>query len=51
MSKADRTEDDLVLDGVTGYRFEESELDSLISAMERKINESQEVLDLMSQKS
>jgi len=51
VSKADGTEDDLVLDGVTGYRFKESDLDSLISAMERRINVSQEELDMMSQKS
>jgi glycosyltransferase involved in cell wall biosynthesis len=39
VSKADGTEDDLVIEGYSGYRFEEHDLNSLISAMERRILE------------
>ena len=48
VSKADGTEDDLVIEGVTGYRFTENDLSSLISAMERKINEKQDKTDQIS---
>jgi glycosyltransferase involved in cell wall biosynthesis len=51
VSKADGTEDDLVIEGVTGYRFKESDLGSLVSAMERRINEKQVKLSKMSEKS
>ncbi len=42
--KADGTEDDLVLEDLTGYRFRENDLRSLMEAMERRINESPENL-------
>jgi glycosyltransferase involved in cell wall biosynthesis len=48
-SKADGTEDDLVIEGVTGYRFNENNLDSLTSAMERRINEKKDKVELMSE--
>ena len=47
-SKADGTEDDLVVEGVTGYRFIENDLDSLVSAMERRVNEKKDKAELMS---
>jgi glycosyltransferase involved in cell wall biosynthesis len=47
-SKADGTEDDLVYEGVTGYRFKENDLDSLMSAMERRVNEKKDKVELMS---
>jgi glycosyltransferase involved in cell wall biosynthesis len=47
-SKADGTEDDLVVEGVTGYRFKENDLDSLVSAMERRVNEKKDKVELMS---
>lgn len=51
VSKADGTEDDLVIEGVTGYRFKENDIISLIYAMERRINEKKYNIDLMSEKS
>lgn len=50
VSEADGTEDDLVIDGISGYRFKKNNLESLISAMERRINESPERLQTMSEK-
>ena len=38
-SEADGTEDDLVLDGVTGYRFRKGDADDLVSAMERALRD------------
>jgi glycosyltransferase involved in cell wall biosynthesis len=49
VSKADGTEDDLVIEDVTGYRFKENDLNSLISAMDRRINEKKEKVELMSE--
>jgi glycosyltransferase involved in cell wall biosynthesis len=37
VSEADGTEDDLVIEGTSGFRFEKNSLESLISAMERRI--------------
>ncbi len=51
VSSADGTEDDLVIEGVTGYRFKEDNLISLVYAMERRINETQYNIDLMSERS
>jgi len=51
VSKADGTEDDLVVEGVTGYRFKENDLESMVFAMERRINEKKEKLRLMSENS
>lgn len=51
VSKADGTEDDLVIEGVTGYRFKENDINSLIYAMEKRINEKQYNIDLMSENS
>jgi glycosyltransferase involved in cell wall biosynthesis len=51
VSKADGTEDDLVIEGITGYRFKENDLESLVSAMDRRINESQNKVTMMSENS
>lgn len=51
VSKADGTEDDLVIEGYSGYRFEEHNLDSLTKAMERRILEKAEKLTEMSENS
>lgn len=51
VSKADGTEDDLVIEGVTGYRFKKDDLGSLVSAMNRRINEKKENVELMSENS
>jgi glycosyltransferase involved in cell wall biosynthesis len=51
VSKADGTEDDLVIEGVTGYRFKENDLGSLVSAMDRRINEKKDKIDVMSENS
>ncbi len=51
VSKADGTEDDLVIDGVSGYRFNENDFVSLVSAMERRINDSEINVTMLSQKS
>jgi len=51
VSKADGTEDDLVIDGITGYRFKENNLASLVSAMDRRINEKKDKVDTMSDSS
>ena len=48
VGKADGTEEDLVIENVSGYRFEEDNLESLISAMERRINENPEKLKQLS---
>jgi hypothetical protein len=49
VSEADGTEDDIVIDGFSGYRFTKGDLNSLISAMERRINEVPEKLAEMSE--
>jgi glycosyltransferase involved in cell wall biosynthesis len=51
VSKADGTEDDLVIEGVTGYRFKENDLKSLVSAMDRRINEQKDKVDVISENS
>ena len=48
VSEADGTEDDLVIEGYSGYRFNKDDLQSLTDAMERRINESDEQLSLLS---
>jgi len=47
VSKADGTEDDLVIENQSGYRFREHDLDSLVSAIERRIVEPEEKLKIM----
>ncbi|MBN2486809.1 MAG: glycosyltransferase [Bacteroidales bacterium] len=47
VSEADGTEDDLVIENHSGYRFKRHDLDSLVSAMERRINEAPEKLSEM----
>ncbi len=49
VSKADGTEDDLVIDGQTGYRFESGSLISLTAAMERRILEDPAKMTKMSE--
>jgi glycosyltransferase involved in cell wall biosynthesis len=49
VSKADGTEDDLVIEGYSGYRFKEGDLDSIVSAMEKRIMESPENLEKMAE--
>jgi len=44
VSEADGTEDDIVIDGFSGYRFIKGDLDSLTDAMERRILEKNEVI-------
>lgn len=51
VSKADGTEDDLVIENVTGYRFVENDRESLIEAMERRIVDSPEKVRTMSENS
>jgi glycosyltransferase involved in cell wall biosynthesis len=51
VSKADGTEDDLVIEGVTGYRFRENDLGNLVSTMDRRINEKKDKIDVMSENS
>lgn len=51
VSKADGTEDDLVIEDVTGYRFRENDFGSLVSAMDRRINEKKDKTDVMSENS
>jgi glycosyltransferase involved in cell wall biosynthesis len=51
VSKADGTEDDLVIENVTGYRFLENDKRSLIEAMERRILDSPEKVRIMSENS
>lgn len=51
VSKADGTEDDLVIENITGYRFSENDLRSLITAMEKRINDNQEKVNFMSENS
>lgn len=48
VSKADGTEDDLVIPGFSGYRFIENNLESLVSVMEKRINEEEGMLNFMS---
>ena len=51
VSEADGTEDDLVIEKVTGFRFEKDSLESLMAAMERRILTSHEDMQSMSEKS
>lgn len=51
VSEADGTEDDLVIENETGYRFEKDSLESLTLAMERRILTSPEDILRMSNKS
>lgn len=51
VSKADGTEDDLVIENITGYRFEENNMDSLISAMDKRINEEPKKVNRLSENS
>ncbi len=51
VSKADGTEDDLVIENVTGYRFLENDQRSLIAAMERRIVDLPEKVKIMSENS
>lgn len=51
VSKADGTEDDLVIEDITGYRFKENDLGSLVSAMERRINDNQDKVNILSENS
>ena len=48
VSEADGTEDDLVIDKVTGYRFKKNSLESLTKAMEMRINTSEKDIHRMS---
>ncbi|MEO9210111.1 MAG: glycosyltransferase [Ginsengibacter sp.] len=48
VGKADGTEEDLVIENFSGYRFEENNLESLICAMDKRINESPDKLKLLS---
>jgi glycosyltransferase involved in cell wall biosynthesis len=49
VGEADGTEDDLIIDGKTGFRFEKDNLSSLTAAMERRINISQEEAAVMAE--
>lgn len=49
VSEADGTEDDLVIEMETGFRFEKNNLESLKDAMERRICTSPDLVDKMSQ--
>jgi len=51
VSEADGTEDDLVIDGITGFRFEKDDLESLISAMERRLTTNDWKITVMMEKS
>ena len=51
VSKADGTENDLVIESETGFRFENDDLQSLMDAMERRINSSPADIIRMSAKS
>ena len=46
---ADGTQEDLIFDNESGYRFEKENVDSLVDAMERRINESPEKLAKMTE--
>jgi glycosyltransferase involved in cell wall biosynthesis len=50
VSEADGTEDDLVIENESGFRFEKDKLESLIAAMERRIQCSPENIRNMSDK-
>jgi len=50
VSEADGTEDDLVIENVTGFRFERNNLSSLTDAMERRINKNRDEMDEMEAK-
>jgi glycosyltransferase involved in cell wall biosynthesis len=47
-SVADGTEDDLVIEGKTGYRFKKDDLQSLVEAMERRIHTDAKDIEKMS---
>jgi glycosyltransferase involved in cell wall biosynthesis len=49
VSKADGTEEDLVIDNITGYRFKKDDAESLVSAMERRIKESPDKIEAMTE--
>lgn len=51
VSSADGTEDDLVIEGETGYRFSNGDIKSLIDAMERRILENEDRIRSMGEKS
>ena len=51
VGKADGTEDDLVIEQVSGYRFEADDAGSLEAAMERRINENPENIRIFSENS
>lgn len=50
VSEADGTEDDLIIDNETGYRFEPNNVESLAEAMERRLKTSPDDLVKMSEK-
>lgn len=47
VSAADGTEDDLVIEGFSGYRFTDGDMSSLIGAMERRVIEDKDKLAIM----
>jgi len=49
VSKADGTEDDLVIENITGYRFKENDLESLISAMSQRIQAKEGKISFLSE--
>jgi glycosyltransferase involved in cell wall biosynthesis len=49
VSEADGTEDDLVIEGYSGYRFTKGDLGSFITCIERRINENPDKLVEMSE--
>ncbi len=51
VSEADGTEDDLVIENISGYRFIKNNLESLTDAIERRINASPEEITRLSGKS
>lgn len=51
VSSADGTEDDLVIENVSGYRFIKDSLESLTDAMERRITSTSEDISKLSDKS
>lgn len=49
VSEADGTEDDLVIEGKTGFRFEKDNLESLVQAMEKRIQTPSQIIAGMSE--
>ncbi len=49
VGKADGTEEDLVADNITGYRFKKDDPESLVSAMEKRINDSPDKINAMTE--